>query len=144
MASLAFAQLPDFILRRLDPLGWPVRGMVRVHRDGPAVAAALVERLARFSAGRAQRLLLVAGWHPGAESGLLDPVRASAHAHGVELLDLEPVLAREVEARGGDWSQLFHVAPAFGGKAGHMTPLTNDRVAIAIAERLRAFIDTGR
>jgi hypothetical protein len=135
--ALSHSFLADFALRRLDPLDWPVRGAVRVQRDGGAVAAALVDRLAETSARRSQRLLLVAGWHPGAQSGLLEPLRERARALDLEWVELEPVLLREIEARGGDWRPFFHEASAFGGVAGHMTPLGNDRVAAVIAERHR-------
>jgi hypothetical protein len=135
--SLSHSFLADFTLRRLDPLGWPLRGMVRVQRDGPAVAAALVERLADTSARQSQRLLLVMGWHPGAQLELLEPLRQRARALGLEVVELEPVLVREIEANGGDWTRLFHAAVAFGGVPGHMTPQGNERVAAVIAERLR-------
>jgi hypothetical protein len=134
--ALSHSFLADIVLRRLDPLGWPVRGAVRVQRDGPEVAAALVERLAALSARRGQRLLLVAGWHPGARTELLRPLRERARAQGVELVDLEPVLLREIEANAGDWTPLFHPVP-FGSGVGHLTPLGNERVAAVIAERLR-------
>jgi len=135
--ALSHSFLTDFALRRLDPLGWPLRGAVRVQRDGPAVAAALVERLAEQSARQSQRLLLVAGWHPGARGELLDPLRERARALDLEVVELEPVLVREIEAHGGDWTRLFHAAAAFGGVAGHMTPLANEQVAAVLAERLR-------
>jgi lysophospholipase L1-like esterase len=133
---LARSFLADLALRRLDPLGWPVRGAVRVHREGPAVAALLLDRLARDAAQRDMRLLVVAGWHPGARGDLLDPLRRRAHERGVEWLDLEPVLGAEIEAR-GDWSHLFSRPAAYGGQPGHMTAQGNERVAEAIAARLR-------
>jgi hypothetical protein len=134
---LAHSFLWDLVLRRLDPLGWPLRGSVRVQRDGGAVAAALVDRFADVASQRGMRLLLVAGWHPAAHTDLLDPVRERARARGIELLELQPLLAREIETHSGDWSSLFHVAVRYGGRAGHMTPQGNDMVAAAIAERLR-------
>ncbi|HXK25481.1 MAG TPA: SGNH/GDSL hydrolase family protein [Myxococcota bacterium] len=129
--------LADLVLRRIDPIGWPLRGSVRVQRDGGAVAAALVDRLADVASQRGMRLLLVAGWHPAARSELLDPVRERARARRIELLELEPVLTREIETHSGDWSGLFQVAVRYGGQAGYMTPSGNEMVADAIAERLR-------
>ena len=134
---LSHSFLADLVLRRIDPLGWPLRGSVRVQRDGGAVAAALVDRLADTASQRGMRLLLVAGWHPAARSDLLDPVRERARARHIELLELEPLLTREIETHSGDWSGLFHVAVRYGGQAGHMTPYGNEMVASAIAERLR-------
>jgi len=134
---LARSFLADLVLRRLDPLGWPLRGSVRVQRDGGAVSAALVDRFADIASQRGMRLLLVAGWHPAARSDLLDPVRERARERGIELLELQPVLIREIDTHSGDWSGLFHSAVRYGGQAGHMTPFGNDLVAAAIAERLR-------
>ena len=133
---LARSFLADLVLRRLDPLGWPVRGSVRVHRDGEAVALRLLERLHETATRRGMRLLLVAGWHPNAADWRLDPLRKRARELGIELLDLAPVLGSEVEAH-GDWSHLFNVADLPGRQAGHFTPLGNERVASAIAGRLR-------
>jgi hypothetical protein len=98
------------------------------------IATALVDDLAAESARRGQRLLLVAGWHPGARSADLEPVRARARATGVELLDLEPLLRADIAAR-RDWSHLFIAAGP--REPGHMTPHGNERVAAAIADRLR-------
>ena len=134
---LSHSFLADLVLRRLDPLGWPLRGSVRVQKDGGAVAAALVDRLADTASQHGMRLLLVAGWHPAAQTQLLDPVRERARARGIELLELEPLLTREIDTHSGDWSGLFHVAVRYGGQAGHMTPFGNEMVAGAIAERLR-------
>ncbi|HVN38886.1 MAG TPA: hypothetical protein VMW19_12030 [Myxococcota bacterium] len=134
---LSHSFLVDLVLRRIDPLGWPLRGSVRVQRDGGAVAAALVDRLADTASRRGMRLLLVAGWHPAARSELLDPVRERARARSIELLELQPVFLHEIETHSGDWSPLFHVAASYGGRAGHMTPQGNAMVAAAIAERLR-------
>jgi hypothetical protein len=134
---LSHSFLADLVLRRLDPIGWPLRGEVRVQRDGGAVAAALVDRIADSASQRGMRMLLVAGWHPAARTDLLEPVRERARARRIEMLELEPVLMREIETHSGDWSSLFHVALRYGGQAGHMTPQGNEMVAAAIAERLR-------
>ncbi len=131
--------LVEFLLRRLEPTGWLVRGGVRVHHDGAAIARDLVERLATQAASRGQRLLLVAAWHPGARRELLDPVRESARELRIELLELEPVLRGQIDARAGDWSHLFFVAEGVRGhQPAHMTPYGNGVVADAIAEQLRA------
>lgn len=130
--------LVEFVLHRLEPAGWLVRGGVRVHHQGSAIARGLVERLATQAVSRGWRLLLVAAWHPGARRELLDPVRESARELGIEVLELEPVLRREIDARAGDWSHLFFVAEGVRGhQPAHMTPYGNGVVADAIAERLR-------
>lgn len=131
--------LAEFVLHRLDPMGWLVSGGVRVHRDGAAIARALVERLAAQAASGGHRLLLVAAWHPGTRRELLDPVRERAGELGIEVLELEPLLQRDIEAHAGDWSHLFYVAEGVRGlQPAHMTPFGNGVVADAIAERLRS------
>jgi len=130
--------LGELVVHRLDPIGWLIRGNVRVHREGTLVARALVDRLADDAERLGLRLLLVAAWHPGARVEPLAPALARAGERSVPVLRLEPVLRREIEAR-GDWSDLFIVSERGGRRrSGHMTGLGNGIVATAIAERLRA------
>jgi hypothetical protein len=130
--------LGEFVVHRLDPTGWLVRGNVRAHRDGVEVARRLADRLADAAQAGGHALLWVAAWHPGARDAWLDPVRERAAARGLPLLELGPLLRREIEARGGDWSPLFFVAEGVHGRQpGHMTPQGNALVADAIAGALR-------
>jgi hypothetical protein len=101
--------LLELVIRRLDPLGRPVRGSVRVHRRGAEVSSALVDRLAGAAQEGGHEFLLILAWHPGAEVERLAPLRRRALELGI---------------------------PVGGTQPGHMTPLGNGLVADAIAAQL--------
>jgi hypothetical protein len=129
--------LAELVVHRLDPAGWLIRGSVRVHRDGPRVARALVDRIADETDRRGVRLLLVAAWHPGAYTKPAELALARAEERGVPVLRLEPVLREQIETRGG-WTDLFLPTLEAGvRRPGHMTGLGNGIVAQSIADALR-------
>lgn len=130
--------LADLVLRRLDPLGWLIRGNVRVHRDGGAVSALLLDRLADLADARGIRLLLLLQWHPGAHTSRLLPVIERAAVRAVEVLRMEPLLEAEI-ARDSEavWRYFNRVTGPDGTEtSGHMTARGNQVVADAIAARL--------
>jgi hypothetical protein len=129
--------LLELVIHRLDPPGRAVRGSVRVHRRGAEVSSALVDRLAGAAQEGGHAFLLILAWHPGAEVERLAPLRRRALELGIPVLDLEPVIGRAIDERGGEWSDLFHAILRGGGtQPGHMTPLGNGLVADAIAAQL--------
>lgn len=132
---LRVSVLADFFLRRLEPPGWPVHGIVRAHRHGAAVALGLVDRLAALAARRELALLLVVQWHPGALTDLSAPVVDRARARGLEVLEIAPLLAAQ---SADDLSAFFSRQPADRGRArpGHMTASGNEWLAGVVARRL--------
>lgn len=129
--------LADFVLRRLDPSGWLVRGSVRVHHQGEAVSALLVDRLADRAEARGHDLLILIQWHPGADSRRVLPLVARARSRGVDVLALESPLRNALDAPGAALSDLFHVRRVDGREqVGHMTAEGNHLVAAAVAAHL--------
>jgi len=130
--------LADLLMRRLDPDRWLLPDSVRVHRQGVSVGRLLIDRLAAAAAERGHRLLLVVQWHPLADTAPSAPLIRRARERDLALLDLEPLLRREIAAHPHGAEGLFRVEHAPGGvvAVGHLTPAGNDVVAGAIAAAL--------
>lgn len=138
--TLRASFLADFVLRRLDPDGWLLPEQVRVHRQGVEVSRLLLDRLADLAGARRLALLLVVQWVPGASPAPARAVVERAHARGVQVLEIEPILRAEIDAGRTRVDELFriHVRPGERPAIGHMSAAGNARVARAIALRLRA------
>jgi hypothetical protein len=130
----------DLLYRWLDPTAWVSKGVLRVHRDGPEVAARLMERLAKLAETHGVELLLVVQWHPESEATPLGPALARARALGMDVLELEPLLRADLGNDGAELPRFFLPAPGRAERfvAGHMSADGNGRVAFWIAEHLRA------
>jgi len=132
--------LADFILRRVDPSGWLVRGSIRVHERGAEVSALLIDRLADSAEERGHGLLVVLQWLPNSDTRRTAALVERAKERGVEVLSIEGPLRRAIDSAEFSLRDLFHVRTIEGqGKqVGHMSPDGNAFVARAIAERLGA------
>jgi hypothetical protein len=138
-SALRASFLADLVMRRLDPDGWLLPDSVRAHRQGVVVGRLLIDRLADAAAERGHRLLLVVQWHPLSDVAESVPLVQHARARGLALLDLEPLLRREIAAHPQGAERLFRVEHAGGVVAvGHLTPAGNELVAGAIAEVVRS------
>lgn len=133
--ALRASYLADFVLRRLDPSDWLVRGSVRVHHRGEEVSRLLVDRLADVAEVRGHRLLLLVQWLPGTNSGRALPLVDRARERGVDVLMIEEPLRRAMAAPGASARDFFHVpsVPGNANQVGHMSPAGNAFVANAIA-----------
>ena len=134
--SLRSSFLADFVLRRLDPNDWLVRGSVRVHKRGEEVSRHLLDRLADRAQERGYGLLVLLQWRPGESAGRAEPLIARARERGVELLLIEEPLRRAIDS--GEVSTYFHVRSVPGNpeQVGHMSAEGNRFVAAAIQQRL--------
>jgi hypothetical protein len=136
--SLRASYLADFVLRRLDPSDWLVRGSVRVHDRGEEVSRLLVDRLADAAAARGHGLLLVVQWLPGTTSQRALPLIERARERGVDVLMIEETLREAIESPDFAPKDFFHVrsVPGNANQIGHMSPEGNRFVAAAIAAYL--------
>jgi len=129
--------LADFVLRRIDPADWLVRGSVRVHDRGEDVSLLLVDRLAEHAQARGHRILLLVQWVPGTSSRRTDPLVARAHMRGIDVLLLEAPLREEINASGSSTADFFHVREVNGAEqVGHMSASGNRWVAARIARHV--------
>jgi hypothetical protein len=137
--ALRWSFLADFVLRRVDPHDWIVRGSVRIHRRGEEVARALVNRLADAAAVGGHRLLLVVQWLPKAESYHIGAVIEQARARRVEVLVVEPVLRVAIKNSPLGVKEFFNVrsVPGISAQVGHMSPAGNQFIAEFIAEAVK-------
>jgi len=134
---LRASYLADFVLRRLDPDDWLVRGSLRVHRDGEQVAALLVDRLADHAAARGHDVVLLLQWVPGTHSRRAHALLDRAQQRGIDVLSLEAPLREAMSAPGAEPADYFHVRSVAGREqVGHMSPAGNRFVAERIANFL--------
>jgi lysophospholipase L1-like esterase len=135
--------LADLVMRRLDPLGWPVPDSLRAHERGEAVAPLLLARLADAAAARRVALLLLVQWAPGHGDAPLKGLLAAAAARDVPVLRIEPRLRRLLAAGGVPLHALFTIHAQAGRPRapGHMTAEGNRVVAEAVAAELRRLED---
>ncbi len=138
--SLRASFLADFVLRRLDPNNWLVRGSVRVHDRGEEVSRLLLDRLVDTAQARGHGLLIVVQWLPVSDMQRAQPLIERARERGVDLLLIEEPLRRAIEAPNATQEDFFHVRSLAGGatQVGHMSAEGNHFVATKIAERLAA------
>ncbi|MFQ5418538.1 MAG: hypothetical protein ACE5FL_16040, partial [Myxococcota bacterium] len=138
--SMRRSFLADFVMRRLDPYGWPVPDSLRAHAEGEAVSRLLVDRLADGAEARGLSLLLVVQWVPGHAQRPIAGAVARARSRGMPVLRLEPVLRKLLDADGVPLRHLFTIHAKAGAPRapGHMTAVGNGVVARAVAERLAA------
>ncbi|MBW2294080.1 MAG: hypothetical protein JRG89_07915 [Deltaproteobacteria bacterium] len=136
--SLRASFLADFVLRRLDPSDWLVRGSVRVHERGEEVSRLLLDRLADAAQARGHGLLVVIQWVPGGDSRRAQPLIDRAAERGVDLLSIEEPLRAAIESPGFSKRSFFHVRSVSGNpeQVGHMSAEGNRFVAEAISKRL--------
>jgi hypothetical protein len=130
--------LADFVLRRLDPNDWLLRGSVRVHRRGEEVSRLLVDRLADAAQERGHGLLIMLQWMPGASSQRAQPLIERARSRGVDLLLIESSLRREIDSSKFTREHFFHVrsVPGYPEQVGHMSAEGNGFVAASIRAHL--------
>ncbi len=138
---LRWSFLADLVYRRLDPEDWLLPDSLRVHRRGVEVASLLVERLDALSRRQRVPWLFVVNWYPRAHPAPAIPIVARARALGVELLEIQPLVAAELSSGRARISDLYRIHAKAGEPldVGHMTRRGNALVAAAVAERLRAW-----
>lgn len=136
--SLRKSFLADFVLRRLDPSDWLVRGSVRVHKRGEEVSRLLIDRLADAAQERGHGLLVMLQWVPGGSSSRADALVERARERGVDLLLIEKPLRRAINSSEFSMESFFHVRAVPGNpkQVGHMSPEGNRFVAAAIHDLL--------
>lgn len=132
--SLRRSFLADFVLRRLDPNDWLVRGSVRVHKRGEEVSRHLLDRLADHAKERGHGLLVMLQWLPGESTRRAEPFIARARERGVEVLLIEKLLRRAIDSGEASQETFFHMRSVPGNpkQVGHMSAEGNRFVAEAI------------
>ena len=136
---LRWSFLADLIYRRLDPDDWLLPDSVRMHRHGVEVGALLIDRIDAVSREHGVPWMLVLNWYPRADTEPARGVVERARSLGVEVVDLQPVLSSEIASGRARVPELYsiHVKTGHPIDIGHMTRAGNERVARAVAERLR-------
>jgi lysophospholipase L1-like esterase len=127
-STLSHSFLCSAVLRRLAPRWWHYGGIERKHRDGMAVALALLARLDSLVRSADADLVIIALGTNGQISGnrAAQAVIEQARAAGLNVLNLVP----EVD-------KLLADGPAnLFTSRGHYSPRLNDSVATRIAEHL--------
>jgi hypothetical protein len=134
--ALRKSYLADFVLRRLDPSGWLVRGSVRVHERGEEVASLLVDRLADAAEEHGHGLLIVLQWLPETNSRRAEAMLKRARERDVLVLKIEGPLRSAIDSPAFSEDDFFNVTkhPGGGRQVGHMSAEGNAFVARAIAQ----------
>ncbi|MDJ0868345.1 MAG: hypothetical protein QNK03_19725 [Myxococcota bacterium] len=130
------SHLADFVGSRVAPDRWLIPESIRVHRQGPAIARLLVERLVELTRAHDVQLVLVLQWFPRADNRPVGPALRRAQELGIPVLALRPHLLSQLPPGPGgqrDFRRFFHVIE---GAAGHMSARGNEEVAIWIAGAL--------
>lgn len=128
---LGYSYLAHAVLRRLLPQWWYFGSMKRVHRDGNEVTIRLLGRLFAHArqANVEMRVVTLYIAKPLASQSRLPDIVTGARELGIAVLDLAPVMEKELEAEPDRASEMFR-------PQGHYSVEGNAWIARKLAEQL--------